>query len=365
MATSMEEHARWGGLRVPTGAVVSGTPIELDVGVATPRRVGAVAGGTSGAEAEPAWVLLLSGLGGQRIDWPEPLVEGLLTAGFGVIAPDNRDAGRSTVLPGPEVSLDALRAAVDAVAGEVVDGGPVVAPYPLAALADDAVAVLDHLGVGRAHVLGRSMGGMVAQHLAVRAPGRLRSLTLLATTTGARDVGQPTSAAAEALAAPTPTGRDAVIAAGVARARVTASPDRFDEQEVRRRLTARYDRAHDPAGTARQLLAILADGDRTPLLERITAPTLVLHGDADPLVTVSGGRALGRAIPGARLVEIPGLGHDLPAGLLERVTALVVEHLRAVGGAEGPPPSRAAGAPPPRGAGPDDQPGWSPAAGVP
>ena len=311
MARRAEELREPTELRVPTGAVVAGIPIVIDVALHPP----------TGA-ARRGWALLLAGLGAQRIDWPDRLVAGLRDVGVGVITLDNRDAGRSTVLPGPEVSVGQLQAAA---AGEEV-----AAAYPLAALAEDAVAVLDHLGVHRAHVLGRSMGGMVAQHLAVRAPERVRSLTLVATTTGAGDVGQPTADAVAALTAPTPPERDAVIEAGVARARVTGSPRWFDEAEVRERITARYDRAHRPQGTARQLLAILCDGDRTPLLAAITAPTLVLHGDVDPLVTVSGGRALAQAIPRARLVEIAGLGHDLPAGLVERVTEEVVDHLRAV-----------------------------------
>ncbi|MEX2550312.1 MAG: alpha/beta hydrolase [Nitriliruptoraceae bacterium] len=303
--------------RVATGEVVAGAEVVLDVAVLPPTSFGprAVA-----ASAGPS-LLLLAGLGAQRTEWPSELLDELRGAGVQVITLDNRDAGHSTVLPGPRIEVEQLRAAQA--------GVPVEPPYPLVALARDALAVLDHLSLDRVHVLGRSMGGMVAQHLAALAPERIASLTILSSTSGASDVGQPTDAAEEVLAAPVPAGREEVIDAGVARARVTGSRELFDEGRVRARLAQRYDRSHRPDGTARQLLAILADEDRTSLLRGLDVPTLVIHGDEDPLVTPSGGRAVAAAVPGARFEEVAGMGHDLPVPLLPRIAALVLEQILA------------------------------------
>jgi pimeloyl-ACP methyl ester carboxylesterase len=296
--------------RVDTGEVV------LDVEVLGPT------GPTSNARAPRTPVLLVSGLGAQRIDWPPGLVAALREAGHEVVTFDHRDAGASSgcdTRPGDADDLDRWR-----------DGLPFRVPYRLQDLAEDAVAILDHLGIASAHVIGRSMGGMVAQRLALHAPERVRSLTSMQSTTGAPDVGQPTDAAMDALAVETPPRRDTVIEAGLARTRITGSPGLIDDDAVRQRIGTAFDRAYRPAGTTRQLLAILAEEDRTPLLRDIVAPTLVVHGDADTLVPVSGGRATAAAIPGAQLVEIPGLGHDLPDALLPRVAAAIVDHLEAV-----------------------------------
>lgn len=292
--TSEAEH-----VRVDTGEV------ELDVEVLGPP------------DAVP--ILLLSGLGSQRIEWPPELLDGLLGAGLRLIALDNRDAGESTAL--------------DDAPGDVRDlqrwfaGEDVVPPYTLGQLAADAVAVLDHLDVELVHVLGRSMGGMVAQRMVIEHPERVASLVSLMSTTGARDVGQPWPEALEAMGRPTPATRDEVIAAGVARARITNSPTLFDEDRVRARLAASYDRAHRPQGTTRQLLAILADGDRTPLLREVQVPTLVIHGRQDALIDVSGGVATADAIPGARLLVLDEMGHDLPAPLLPEIVDAIIRHV--------------------------------------
>ncbi|MCC5947965.1 MAG: alpha/beta fold hydrolase [Nitriliruptoraceae bacterium] len=266
-------------------------------------------------------VLLVSGLGAQRTDWPPGLVDALLASGREVITFDNRDAGLSEGCderPGDERDLERWR-----------DGEPFEVAYTLSDLRDDALAVLDHLGLDAAHVLGRSMGGMIAQRLAAEAPERVVSLTSMQSTTGAADVGQPSEAAMEAIARPTPPTREAVIAASLERNRITGSPGLIDEDAVRARLEAAYDRAYRPAGTTRQLLAILAEPDRTPLLGTITAPTLVVHGDRDTLVAVSGGRATAAAIPGARLEVVEGMGHDLPAPLIAPVARVITDHLDA------------------------------------
>jgi pimeloyl-ACP methyl ester carboxylesterase len=281
------------------------TEVDLDVEVLGPA-------------GRPA-VVLLSGLGSQRTEWPVELLDGLLAADLQLVTIDNRDAGRSTLLhdrPGGRQDLTRW-----------LEGAPFAVPYTLSDVAADVVAVLDHLGVARAHVVGRSMGGMVAQRLAAAAPERVTSLVSLMSTTGAPDVGQPWPDALAAMAEPAPETRDEVIEAGVARARVTSSPTLFDEARVRARLAAAYDRAHRPEGTTRQLLAILADGDRTPLLAGLEVPTLVIHGAADTLVDVTGGEATAAAIPGARLLVLDEMGHDLPLPLLPQVTAAVAGHV--------------------------------------
>lgn len=315
------------GGRVPTTPPTSGSTagprrhrrvdtgeVELDVEVLGP---------TAGPPRSP--VLLIAGLGAQRIDWPPGLIDALRDVGHEVVLFDNRDAGASSGCddrPGDRDDLDRWR-----------DGSSFRVPYALRDMADDAIAVLDHLGIEVAHVLGRSMGGMIAQRLAIHAPDRVLSLTSMQSTTGAPGVGQPTEAAMAALAVETPPEREAVIEAGLARTRITGSPGLVDEEFARRRIGAAFDRAHRPEGTTRQLLAILGEPDRTPLLAGIRIPTLVIHGDADTLVQVAGGRATAAAVPDARLVEIAGLGHDLPEQLLGQVATAIVAHLAA---AEGP-----------------------------
>jgi pimeloyl-ACP methyl ester carboxylesterase len=289
-------------LRVEAGEV------ELDVEVTGP--------------ADGPVVLLVAGLGSQRTEWPDELVARLHAAGLRTVTFDNRDCGASTLLsdrPGDAGDLQRWLA-----------GQPFAVPYTLTDLAEDALAVLDAVDVERAHVVGRSMGGMVAQRLAVLAPERVASLVSLMSTTGAPGVGQPWPEALAALAQPAPETRAEVIQAGIERARVTNSPTLFDEARVRARLEAAYDRAHRPEGTTRQLLAILADGDRTPLLRHLDVPTLVIHGEVDALIDVSGGRATADAIPGAQLLLLEDMGHDLPVLLLPTVAAAIIEHVRTV-----------------------------------
>lgn len=284
--------------------------VELEAAVLPP---------TVGDPAVAPTALLLSGLGSQRTEWPDELLDGLRAAGCRLVTVDNRDCGRSTSMDGrPGVARDLER---------WLRGEPFAAPYRLADLAADAVAVLDHLDVGVVHVLGRSMGGMVAQHLAIGWPQRTASLVSLMSTTGAEGVGGPWPEALAAMAQPTPETRDEVIEAGVARARITNSPTLFDEGRVRTRLAASYDRAHHPAGTTRQLLAIVSDPDRTPQLAQLAVPTLVIHGTQDALVDVSGGRATADAIPDAQLLELEQMGHDLPVPLLPVVAGAVAGHV--------------------------------------
>jgi pimeloyl-ACP methyl ester carboxylesterase len=264
------------------------------------------------AAGEP--LLLIMGLGMQLTSWPDEFVRALVARGFRVIRFDNRDAGLSQGfddLGVPSVPAAALRRMMYL---------PVRSPYTLRDMAADTLGVLDALGIARAHVCGASLGGMVAQHLAAEQPGRLASLTLMMTTSGSRRLPQPTPKAQLALMSrPSGRTRDALVEHMVRVLAVIGSPGfRPDPLKLRARVAASVDRAYRPAGTARQLLAVAADGDRTPLLARIAAPTHVIHGIADPLVPVANGRDLAARIAGATGDFIDGMGHDLPLQLIER-----------------------------------------------
>jgi pimeloyl-ACP methyl ester carboxylesterase len=259
-------------------------------------------------------LLLIMGLGMQLIAWPDELVALLLARGFRVVRFDNRDAGLSQgfdQLGVPNLAVGALRYMLHL---------PLRAPYRIEDMAGDALGVLDALGIGQAHVCGASMGGMIAQHLAARHPQRVRSLTLMMTTSGARRLPQPRAHVRRALLArPADNGQDAVVAHLNHLLHLIGSPGyRPDPAEFERRLRAAVARAWRPAGTARQLTAVAADGDRTPLLRHITAPTCVIHGRDDPLIPPAAGEDLAHHIAGARIDLVPGMGHDLPLPLLER-----------------------------------------------
>ncbi len=263
-------------------------------------------------------VLLVMGLGAQMTLWPAEFCAAIAARGHRVIRFDNRDAGLSTHLhdaPRPDVAA--------AFAGDTSS-----ASYTLSDMAADTAGLLDALGIDSAHVVGASMGGMIAQTVAIEHPERVRSLTSIMSTTGDRSVGQATPAASAVLLGPPSAGRDEAIERAVSSARVVGSPAYpADEAELRRRTGEYYDRAFDPLGVTRQLLAIMASGDRTPKLAGVTVPTVVVHGDADPLVDPSGGRATAAAVPGAELIMIPGMGHDLPEQvwpqIIDAITAAV------------------------------------------
>ncbi len=255
-------------------------------------------------EAPP--LLCIHGLGAQMTDWPPGFTRGLVDEGYHVICFDNRDQGRSTWMDD---------AGEPDVAALLVDPS-VPVPYLLADMADDAAGLLDALGIERAHVIGVSMGGMVAQQLAIDHPGRVATLTSMMSTPGP-SVGEPTPEALDALLVPPAEGRDQAIEQSVATSRAISSPGfPFDEAEVRRRATVHFDRGNHPVGTVRQLAAILASPDRTAGLHGVEVPTLVVHGAADPLVTLPGGQATAAAIPGAELWVVEGMGHDLPIAVL-------------------------------------------------
>lgn len=282
---------------------------------------------TFGAADQPA-LLLVMGLGAQLISWEEGFCQRLADQGFHVIRYDNRDVGLSTKIEGGgEPDLAGAMAAV-------LEGKPVPLAYTLEDMADDGIALLDALGIPAAHVVGASMGGMIVQAMAIRHPARVLSLCSIMSTTGDRGVGQPTPEAIAALLAPPPRNRDEAIEASVKGSRIIGSPGfPFDEAKARRRAGEAYDRMSYPQGMARQLMAILGCQDRTPALRRLEVPTVVIHGEADPLVTPSGGRATAEAVPGAQLLMIPGAGHDLPEEAWPMIIeAIVANTARAVVG---------------------------------
>lgn len=262
-------------------------------------------------------LLLIMGLGMQLVAWPQAFVDLLVARGLRVIRFDNRDAGLSQgfdALGVPNMPVAALR---------YVLRMRVNAPYSVADMAADALGVLDALGIQQAHVCGASMGGMIAQHLAARHPERVRSLALMMTTSGSRRLPQARAHVQRALLS-RPDGRDpAQVVAHLERLlHLIGSPGYRPEPEVfRARLRATVDRAWRPAGTARQLVAVVADGDRTPLLQRIHAPTVIIHGRDDPLVPPACGEDLAHRIAGARIDLVPDMGHDLPDALLPRFAA--------------------------------------------
>jgi pimeloyl-ACP methyl ester carboxylesterase len=278
-------------------------------------------------EATDPTALLVMGLGTQMIAWHEDFCRRLADRGFHVVRFDNRDIGRSTHLSGrpPTVPQLLRRSSAPAV-------------YRLADMAQDAAALLDQLDGAPAHVIGASMGGMIAQTLAAREPEKVRSLVSIMSNTGNRWSGQPSPRVYAALLRRAPHEREAFIRhmTGVFAA-IGSRGELRDLDDVRELAGASFDRDHDPSGPGRQLAAIIASGDRTRELRSITAPTLVIHGTADPLVAPSGGRATARAIPGAKLMRITGMGHDLPRALWPRLIDAIAEHAHGAGERERPP----------------------------
>lgn len=265
------------------------------------------------ADGEP--VLLVMGLGMQLVAWPDELVADLVARGFRVIRFDNRDAGLSEGFErlGPPQMLGAMLRYTLRLS--------VPAPYRLRDMANDAIGVLDALGIRQAHVCGASMGGMIAQHLAIHHPTRVKSLTLVMTTSGARHLPQPSWKVRQAMMA-RPRSHDVadVVAHLEGLLHTIGSPAyRPDKQRQRQRLEASVRRAWRPHGTGRQLLAIVADGDRSAALAGIRLPTRVIHGAEDPLVPPAAATDLQRKIAGASLDLVPGMGHDLPLALLPRL----------------------------------------------
>ena len=268
-------------------------------------------------------LLLISGTGAQMLIWPEGFCTALVDRGFRVARFDNRDTGLSTHLTGASAPgwLTAMLR-------------PSAAPYRLQDMADDAVAVMDALGWPDAHLVGASLGGMIAQALAIRHPGRVRTLTSIMSTPSARIATMPTLAAIRALAraAGTPvTSPDQAADRAVALKRIIGSPGYPLDEDMVRDIAARSFQRHPDAEQAerddqRQRAAVIASGDRRPALAGLRIPALVIHGEQDPVIRPRGGRATARAIPGARLVTYPGMGHDLPAALWPSIVAEITAH---------------------------------------
>ena len=267
-------------------------------------------------QGEP--LLLIMGLGMQLVAWHEDFVESLVQRGFRVIRFDNRDIGLSENFDrfgAPKLGLDMLRFAI---------GMRVSSPYTLADMAADSVGILDALGIPKAHICGASMGGMIAQQIAVRHPDRVKSLTLMMSSTGARKLPGPSMKVRGAMLGrpKDPTNVESVIAHYVELYRLIGSPGYPPaDGYVRSRLQLSVRRSYRPAGTARQMVAIAADGDRSPLVAQIRVPAQIIHGAADPLVPLAAGRDLAAKIPDAELDVIEGMGHDLPVALWPRFVA--------------------------------------------
>jgi pimeloyl-ACP methyl ester carboxylesterase len=262
-------------------------------------------------------LLLVMGLASQMLLWDERFCEQLAARGFWVIRFDNRDIGHSTLLRGAPIPKR----------WQLLTRSPKAAAYTLDEMAADAVGLLDHLQVGAAHVVGVSMGGMIAQLVAINHPDRVASLVSIMSTTGNRRVGRPQPRMAMRLMRKGQREREAYIEDHLETYRLIGSQQfDFEEDRKRERAARLFERGVYPAGSARQLGAVTAAPDRTEALGKVSVPTTVIHGDADPLVDVSGGRATAAAIPGAKLVILPGMGHDLPRELWPQIIDAIAEN---------------------------------------
>jgi pimeloyl-ACP methyl ester carboxylesterase len=269
-----------------------------------------------GDPGDPA-LLLIMGLGTQMLGWQEAFCETLARRGFHVIRFDNRDIGRSTHLR--DLPVPSLR--------QLVLRDKTAASYSLSDMAADAAGLLDHLQIERAHVVGASMGGMIAQTLAIEHPERVLSLVSIMSNTGSRLTGQPALRVLPLFLAPTPRDRDLYVESLMKLFEQIGSPGfERDKDAMRRDFGRAYDRGINPAGGARQLAAIQTSGNRTTALRRVVAPTLVIHGKQDRLVNPSGGRATAKAIPGAQLMLIDGMGHDLPRDAWPDLIAAIADN---------------------------------------
>jgi pimeloyl-ACP methyl ester carboxylesterase len=271
-----------------------------------------------GDESDPP-MLLIMGLGTQMIGWPDELCAQLAARGFHVVRFDNRDIGRSTHVEGRPPSV-----------GQLLTRRIEPVIYRLSDMATDAAGLMRELGLSPAHVVGASMGGMIAQTLAAERPECARSLVSIMSSTGNPWKGQPAPGVFRYLLRPAPDDRESYIEYMTRAFEAIGSRGLpFDRDRVRDMVARSYDRGRDPAGPGRQLGAIIASGDRTEQLQKIRVPTLVIHGSKDRMVARSGGVATARAIPGARLVIIDGMGHDLPEAAWPRLVESIAGHARA------------------------------------
>ncbi|MEQ8348612.1 MAG: alpha/beta fold hydrolase [Sneathiellaceae bacterium] len=278
---------------------------------------------TGPADAPP--VLLIMGLAAQLTLWPQDLVDPIAAAGFRVIRHDNRDVGLSTHFQSAGVPD------LDAMVKELQAGRMPAAPYTLDDMAEDAVGLLDALSIPAAHVVGGSLGGMIAQILAARHPGRVLSLVPLFTSSGNRELppGDPDAMAALRTLPEDMSSVDSIVSHSVWLRRMVGSPGfPYDEAKLRDFLRMNVERDYDPTGPARQFAAAMVGGTRDALLPKIAAPTLVVHGDRDPLFPIEHAHHLAANIPGAQLKVMEGMGHDLPPGYMPDMAAAMVAHFR-------------------------------------
>lgn len=273
-----------------------------------------------GARANPR-VVLIHGLGCQLVQWPDSLIQGLVGNGLCAILFDNRDAGLSDGPGGPPPSLEALLAASDAVTPD----------YTLSDMAQDTVDLLDHLGQGGAHIVGLSMGGMIAQRMAIEHPQRVYSLTSIMSSTGNPALPGPHPDAMAAAVALTEDNAETALARHIHAWRVWGG-GHFDSRKcgIARFAERAVERACRPHGIIRQYAAIVADGDRRGELADVDVPALVIHGSADPLVPAAAGNDTATAIPGARYIEVPKLGHDLPEPAIAEIVEAISGHIQAI-----------------------------------
>lgn len=288
---------------MPRASLTSGIELEYD---------------TFGAATDPT-VLLVMGFTAQMIQWDDRFCRSIADRGFHVVRFDNRDCGLSSKLDGVHVDSGAVMAAV-------LSGGEVPpVPYTLSEMVADAIGLLDHLGVERAHVVGASMGGMIVQTMAIEHPGRIASLTSIMSTVGDIAYGSPTPEAAAALLAPPPSSREEYIESAP-NWMIWQSKKYRDAERSKQLAAIGYDRSFYPEGAPRQLAAIYASGDRSAALAAVEVPTLVIHGRDDTLITLSGGLRTAELIPGARLLVLADMGHDMPEPLwpaiVDNITSL-------------------------------------------
>ena len=266
-------------------------------------------------------LLLIVGLGQQMIAWDEEFCTQIAARGYWVIRFDNRDTGLSTKLD--EASIPNMAVVFEA----MVEGKPVDSPYSILDMADDAVGLLDALGIDSAHVVGESMGGMIAQRMVIHHPDRVRTLTSIMSSTGEPGLPPPTPEAMDILANRPPTDREGYIEDYIERWRVLNGQELPYDEEVARELAAGiFDRGLNPPGFARQLTAVIADGSRKQTLKTVVVPTLVIHGDADPLVPVECGIDTANSVPGSELLIIEGMGHTFPRQVWAKVIDAIVRH---------------------------------------
>ncbi|MFW9903319.1 MAG: alpha/beta fold hydrolase [Candidatus Thorarchaeota archaeon] len=269
-------------------------------------------------QAEP--ILLIMGLGGQMTMWDEAFCKEIAANGYWVIRFDNRDVGLSTKFDDAGIPdlMDMMM--------KVQQNESVESPYTLLDMANDAIGLLDALHIETANIVGTSMGGMIAQTIAIHYPERVRSLTSIMSTTSNPELPQPGPEAISILVTPPPSDRAEYVEDSVKTWRFLNGKLPFDEEYVRKRSAMAFDRSYYPMGTGRQLAAILASGSRKDELKNVLVPTLVIHGDADPLVPIEGGKETAEVIPGAKLIIIEGMGHSIPAAAAPRIIEAIINH---------------------------------------